>query len=153
MRRPRAIGLLFVLGLALTGCGGNDAPQGRWEGFSQSADWLLAVRLQVDKGNVIRATALSLNVDGVSLPRRMELTREIRAALPDQWGSAPAGKIDFKDNVITKAGGFAPLFVYDPKTQTMTFQFYAGGRLTERVKLHLVRQFAGAQAQITGWQR
>jgi hypothetical protein len=144
MKRPQAVGLVLVLSLAIAGCGGGDAPQGRWEGFSQSANWLVAVRLQVDKGNVIRATALSVGVDGVSLPRRMELTRQIKSALPQQWPMAPVGQIDFKDNIITKAGGFAPLFVYDPRSQTMTFQFYAGGRLTERVKLHPVRQFAGA---------
>lgn len=142
MRRPRVFGLVVLLTLTLAGCGKGDAPQGRWEGYSQSSQWLVAVRLQVDKGNVIHSTALSVNVAGVSLTRRMELAREIKSALTRQWPMAAAGEVDFKDNVITKAGGYAPLFVYDPKSHAMTFQFYAGGRLTERVKLHPVRQFA-----------
>jgi hypothetical protein len=140
---PRTFGLILTLTLALAGCGDTTAPAGRWEGFAQSAKWLIAVRLQVDKGNVIHATALSVSVDGVTLPRRMELTSKIRTALVDQWPMAVKGKIDFKNNTITKAGGYAPLFVYEPKSQTMTFNFYAGGRLTERVKLFPVRQFAG----------
>jgi hypothetical protein len=139
---PRTIAVLATLALAFAGCGSSEAPAGRWEGFSQSAKWLVAVRLQVDRGNVVHATALSLNIDGVSLPQRVKLTAKIKAALVDQWPMAVAGKIDFKNNTITKAGGYAPLFVYDPKRRTMTFSFYAGGRLTERIKLYPVREFA-----------
>lgn len=141
MTAPRTFALLIAL-LVLTGCGDSNAPAGRWEGFSQSAKWLIAVRLQVDKGNVIHATALSVSVDGASLPRRMELTSKIKASLIAQWPMAVEGKIDFKDNTITKAGGYAPLFVHDPKSRQMTFNFYAGGRLTERVKLFPVKTFA-----------
>ena len=142
MTAPRTLALLVMLALSLTGCGDSNAPAGRWEGFSQSANWLVAVRLQVDKGNVIHATALSVSVDGVSLPRRLELTGKIKTSLVAQWPMAVEGKIDFKDNTITKAGGYAPLFLYDPKSKAMTFNFYAGGRLTERIKLHPVKTFA-----------
>jgi hypothetical protein len=140
MRRPQIAAL--VLALALTGCGPAEAPPGRWEGHSQSAKWLVAVRLQVDKGNIIHATALSVGVDGVSLPRRLELQTKIKATLIEQWPDAAEGKIDFKNNTITKAGGVAPLFVYDPKSNAMTFNFYAGGRLTERIKLYPIKAFA-----------
>jgi len=139
---PRTLGLLVALVLTLTGCGDSNAPSGRWEGFSQSAKWLIAVRLQVDKGNVIHATALSVSVDGASLPRRLELTGKIKDSLAAQWPMAVEGKIDFKDNTITKAGGYAPLFLYDPKSHGMTFNFYAGGRLTEKIKLFPVKTFA-----------
>jgi hypothetical protein len=142
MTRPHPLAFLLTLALALAGCGDTTAPVGRWEGFAQTAKWLVAVRLQVDKGNVIHATALSVSVDGSPLPKRVELTRKIKTALVDQWPMAVEGKIDFKDNTITKAGGYAPLFVYDPKSKGMTFNFYAGGRLSERVKLYPVRQFA-----------
>jgi hypothetical protein len=136
------LGVLLAAALALTGCGEGEAPAGRWEGFSQSAKWLVAVRLQVDRGNVIHATALSVSVDGAALPKRIALTTRIKAALIEQWPMAVEGKIDFRNNTITKAGGYAPLFVYDPKVKTMTFNFYAGGRLTERIKLYPVRAFA-----------
>jgi hypothetical protein len=142
MTRPAILGLMTALALTLTGCGDASAPAGRWEGFSQSAKWLVAVRLQVDKGNVIHATALSVSVDGVSLPKRLELTNKIKASLVAQWPMAVEGKIDFKDNTITKAGGYAPLFLYDPKSHAMTFNFYAGGRLTEKIKLYPVKSFA-----------
>jgi hypothetical protein len=126
----------------LAGCGDTQAPQGRWEGFSESAKWLVAVRLQVDAKNLIHATALSVSVEGVALPRRVELTRKIKSTLLQEWPRATIGKVDYKDGTLTKAGGYAPLFVYEPKSQTMTFYFYAGGRLTERIKLYPVREFA-----------
>lgn len=141
MTGPRTL-LALALALFLAGCGDAAAPQGRWEGFSQSPKWLVAVRLQIDKGNVIHATALSVNVQGAELPKRIELTVKIKERLIDQWPMAVEGEIDFKDNVITKAGGYAPLFVFDPKSHAMTFNFYAGGRLTEKIKLYPVRQFA-----------
>ncbi len=147
MGRPRTIGVIAGLALALAllaGCGNSQAPAGRWEGFSESAHWLLAVRLQVDPGNVIRSTALSVSVDDVSLPRRLALTDKIKAALVAQWPMATVGKVDYADDTITKAGGVAPLFVFDPKSRTMTFYFFAGGKLTERIKLYPVKAFAGA---------
>ena len=147
MGRPRTIGVIAGLALALTllaGCGNTQAPAGRWEGFSESAHWLIAIRLQVDPGNVIHSTALSVSVDGISLARRMALTGKIKSALVEQWPRATIGKVDFKDATITKAGGYAPLFVFDPKSRTMTFYFYAGGKLTERIKLYPVKTFADA---------
>jgi hypothetical protein len=145
MRRAQIYRLAVLgLALALTACGATEAPPGRWEGFADTPKWLLAVRLQVDPGNVIHATALSVDVDGVSLPRRVELSRKIKATLVQQWPDAVEGKVDYKDGVVTKAGGYAPLFTFDPKTRNMTFHFYAGGRLTDRIKLYPVRTFAGS---------
>ena len=145
MHKPRTIG--FIIALALTwasACGDTQAPPGRWEGFSQSAEWLVAVRLQVDPGNTIHSTALSVGIEGVTLPRRLELTRKIRETLVAQWPDAVVGKIDYRDGTITRAGGVAPLFVFDRKSGSMTFHFYAGGKLTEKIKLYPVKFFAEA---------
>ena len=145
MSRPRTIGFIAALALSwLTACGDTQAPAGRWEGFSESQDWLVAVRLQVDPGNTIHSTALSVSVDGVSLPRRLDLTHKIKATLVEKWPEAVVGKVDFNDETITKAGGYAPLFVFDPKSRGMTFYFYAGGKLTEKIKLYPVKQFEPA---------
>jgi hypothetical protein len=133
--------IVVSIAFLLTSCGVSDAPTGRWEGFSQSANWVVAIRLQVDKGNVIHATALSIQVAGTSLPERVSLTQKVRAMLPSEWKHAPIGKIDFKENIITRAGGFAPLFVYDPKRRTMLFNFYAGGKLTEHIRMYPVKEF------------
>lgn len=147
MARPLGFGSIAALSLALAflaGCGSGEAPTGRWEGFSESAHWLLAVRLQVDPGNTIHSTALSVSIDGASLPRRMELQSRIKSMLAEQWPHATIGKVDYQDHTITKAGGVAPLFVFEPKSGTMTFYFFANGKLTERIKLYPVRAFADA---------
>ena len=145
MSRPHTIGFIAALALSLlTACSGSQAPQGRWEGFSESADWLIAVRLQVDPGNNIHSTALSVSVEGISLPRRLELARRIRTTLVEEWPASVVRKVDYKNGTLTKAGGFAPLFVFDPKTGVMMFQFYGGGKLTERIKLYPVKYFAEA---------
>ncbi|MCE9522798.1 MAG: hypothetical protein K8S25_10245 [Alphaproteobacteria bacterium] len=143
MTRPRAVGFIAALMLSLlTACGDGQAPAGRWEGFSASGEWLVAARLQVDPGNTIHATALSVNVGGISLPRRLELTSKIKATLIAQWPKAVVGKVDYKDRTITHAGGVAPLFTFDPKSGSMTFYFYAGGKLTEKIRLYPVAHFS-----------
>jgi len=139
-----SLGKAIFLGLILTllsGCSSEQAPVGRWEGFLDSNDWIIGVRLQVEDGNAIRATALSVDVTGASLPERADNARAIKRALPEQWKTATRGNIDFRRNILTRRGGNAPLFVYHPETGAMTFNFYARGKLTKRVKLRPVENF------------
>ena len=140
MGRLRPYSLIALL-LALTSCGDTQAPTGRWEGFIESPTWAIAVRLQVDEGNVIRASALSANIDGMSLPAKFEAERQLKTALKDGWPKAVRGQVDFHDDTMTRTGGVAPLFVFEPRSRTMTFYFYAGGKLTEKVVCLPVEQF------------
>lgn len=139
--RNTSLPFVAMLSLLLASCGASEAPLGRWEGVSESTNWLVAVRLQVDPGNVIHSTALSINVSDTALPERAMLSDKIRSMLPDEWERATSSKVDFVNNVIRRAGGFAPMFVYDPGKGTMTFNFYGGGKHAEHVKLHPVKNF------------
>lgn len=139
-RFARIIAIAIAV-LTLSACGKEEAPVGRWEGFSKSANWIVAVRLQVDKGNVIHATALSIQVKDTSLPERLSLANKVKRMLPLEWEHAVRGKVDFRDNILRRSGGVAPLFVYKPKDRSMIFNFYAGGKLTEHVRLHPVKNF------------
>lgn len=130
-----------VLLLTLTACGDGQAPTGRWEGFIDSPSWIVVVRLEVQDGNRIRASALSAQVEGMTLPAKFDTARELKAAMTTQWRDAVRGQVDFKDNTMTRAGHVAPLFVYDQTKRTMTFYFYAGGKLTEKVICLPVEQF------------
>lgn len=141
MTRLMKIAAVAVAVLALTACGTEEAPVGRWEGYSESANWIVAVRLQVDKENVIHATALSIQVKDTTLPERLNLTNKIKRMLPLEWEHAVRGKVDFRNNILRRAGGVAPLFVFKPQDRSMTFNFYAGGKLTEHVRLHPVKNF------------
>ena len=132
---------LAVCLLLLASCGNTQAPAGRWQGFIESPNWAIAVRLQVEDGNAIRASALSTGIDGMSLPAKFEAERQIKAALKDQWPKAARGQVDFQNDTMTRAGGVAPLFVFEPRSRTMTFYFYAGGKLTEKVVCLPVEHF------------
>jgi hypothetical protein len=137
------IALTLLCLLALTACGGeSDTPKGRWEGFSESPAWQIAVRLELKKDGEMRASALSALVDGADLPRRHQLEQELKQGIKDQWSAVPKTDIDFNGNTITRKGGYAPIFVYEPGARAMVFHFYAGGKLTEKVTLRPVETFA-----------
>ena len=115
--------------LLVVSCSNTDAPAGRWEGFIDSPTWIIVVRLEVSGGNNIRASALSANVDGMTLPNKFEAARQLKAAMRQQWPQAVRGRVDFHDNTLTRTDHVAPLFVFDERKRTMTFYFYAGGKL------------------------
>jgi hypothetical protein len=133
--------LIGTILLLLAACSQQQAPVGRWEGYLEDTDWIIAVRLQVNEGNTIYATALSLEVSGMSGASRLENTQTLLQTLPERWKEATPGEIDFSNNILRRKGGIAPLFVYEPSGNTMTFHFYAGGKLTRRVSLRPVRTF------------
>lgn len=134
---------LIILAIAcLTGCGESEAPKGRWEGFAESHDWLIAVRLEMQKGNMMRASALSAHIAGTDLPRRRDLEQELRQGMKDQWSAVPKTGVSFTGNTITRQKGYAPLFIHQPASNAMVFHFYAGGKLTEKVTLRPVETFA-----------
>ncbi|MFN8947865.1 MAG: hypothetical protein ACK6DM_11340 [Alphaproteobacteria bacterium] len=133
--------LIGTILLLLAACSQQQAPAGRWEGYLEDTEWIIAVRLQVNEGNTIYATALSLDVSAMSNAARMENTQTLLQTLPEQWKEATPGEIDFSNNILRRKGGVAPLFVHEPSSNTMTFHFYAGGKLTRRVPLRPVEAF------------
>jgi hypothetical protein len=135
--------LLAPLFLLLASCGDAQAPTGYWEGFIDSPSWIIVVRLQVEEGNRIRASALSAGVDGMTLPDKFTVARQLKTEMQKQWPQAVRGEVDFHGNTMTRAGHVAPLFVYDERRRTMTFYFYAGGKLAEKVLCIPVEKFAG----------
>lgn len=138
LHKAALLGLIIWL---LAACSGRMAPVGRWEGYLEDSDWIIAVRLQVNDGNTIYATALSLDVTGMSNAARLRNAETIKTTLRDQWEAANLGEIEFSNNILTRKGGVAPLFVYEPSNKTMSFHFYAGGKLTRRVLLLPVKNF------------
>jgi hypothetical protein len=140
MTQRFALILLTLIGLAA--CRESDGLKGRWEGYSESQDWLIAARLELQKDGEMRASALSALVSDADLPRRHQLEDELRRGIKDQWTAVTKTDIEFKGNTITRKAGYAPLFVYEPRTQSMVFHFYAGGKLTEKVTLRPVKTFA-----------
>jgi hypothetical protein len=140
MARILCLALACLLGLAA--CSEPAAPPGRWEGFSESPDWLIAVRLELQPNNTMRASALTALVTDADLPRRYALEQELKTGMKAQWPSVTKTDIDFNGKSITRREGYAPIFVYEPNSRAMIFHFYAGGKLTEKVTLRPVGNFA-----------
>ena len=134
--------LVAPLLLLISACGPSEAPVGHWEGFLDSPTWIIVVRLEVQGGNNIRASALSAEVDGMTLPNKFEAAKQLQTAMRKQWPQAVRGRVDFHDNTLTRTDHVAPLFVFDERRRTMTFYFYAGGKLAEKVVCIPVEHFA-----------
>jgi hypothetical protein len=133
---------IAALSLLLSACGDSNAPQGRWQGFQSSPSWIIAVRMEMQPDNRMKASALSANVDGASLPRRFELEGELQTAVRAQWNAAQISQMEYVGNTVTRKKGYAPVFVYEPRSQKMIFHFYAGGKLAETVALSPVKTFS-----------
>jgi hypothetical protein len=138
----RLLCLALVCLFGLTACREPTAPPGRWEGYSESQNWLIAVRLELHADEKMRASALSALVSGADLPRRYELEQHLKDGMKRQWSSVAETPISFDGNAITRKDGYAPIFVYEPISRAMVFHFYAGGKLTEKVTLRPVNTFA-----------
>lgn len=134
--------LVILATLSLASCGESEAPIGRWEGFSESQNWLIAVRLEMQKNNEMKASALSAFVGDVELPQRHAFETELRDGMKSQWKDVTRTDVAFHANTITQKKGYAPLFVYQADSNSMVFHFYAGGKLTEKVTLRPVAAFS-----------
>src|SRR5262245_35752873 len=113
--------LLAPMLLLVASCGNSQAPTGRWEGFIDSPTWIIVVRLEVMSENRIRASALSANVDGMTLPAKFAAAQQLKTAMKEQWPNAARGQVDYKGDTLSRAGHVAPLFKFDEKARTMTF--------------------------------
>jgi hypothetical protein len=133
---------IVAVSVILASCEDKGAPAGRWEGFGESQSWMIAVRLEMRPNNVMRASALSAMVAGWDLPSRHGMEKQLRQGMRDQWYAVTASEVSFRANTLTRKEGYAPLFVYEPRTGSMVFHFYAGGKLTEKVTLRPVETFA-----------
>jgi hypothetical protein len=134
--------VLILATFCLAACSKDESLKGRWEGFSESQNWLIAVRLEMTKPGQMRASALSALVTDADLPRRHALEQELRQGMKDQWSAVPQTDIAFTGNVVTRKEGYATLFVYEPASNAMVFHFYSGGKLTEKVTLRPIETFA-----------
>jgi hypothetical protein len=138
----RLVCLALVCVFALAACKEPAAPPGRWEGFSESQNWLIAVRLELNSDQTMKASALSALVANADLPQRYGLEQELKQGMKKQWSAVTKTDIGFDGNAITRKDGYAPIFVFEPRTRAMIFHFYAGGKLTEKVTLRPVETFA-----------
>ncbi len=128
--------------LTLTGCNG-EAPPGRWQGVIFDGHVIIAVRLEVQSGNLIRTSAPNLRADFARMNpgERIHAFKSVEAQLVRTWETVQPGKVEMSGGHITRKNGYATLFEYDESAGTMTFYFYGDGTLTHKVPMARVAEF------------
>lgn len=134
---------LVLLLAALAACGPGEAPVGRWQGAAFDGEWLIAVRLEIAPGNVVRVSAPNLHSDFARMgpAERERAWAAIVKTLDRQFAEAQPGAVEMSGDRITRAGGYAPLFERDGATGALVFCFYGNGALTHRIPLEPVTEF------------
>jgi hypothetical protein len=115
-------------------------PTGRWEGTYQSADTLIAARLEIDpKGSISVSAPDAMNTAGAE---RAVLKANLARDLAASWGRVQPRKMDFDGKVFRNPGGMAPQIEWDPDSHAMQLVIYLGTRPGIRVPLRAVKDFS-----------
>ncbi|HEY1707746.1 MAG TPA: hypothetical protein VGG10_05740 [Rhizomicrobium sp.] len=138
----RAPFLALVAVVLLTGCTRHPPPQGRWEGTYDTAEAMVAARVEIDdKGNV-RITAPNAEDVGDNEDSRAAMRQNLAAGLATGWNSVEPRPMDFDGHVFRKPGGIAPQMIWDAKAKQMSIVVYLGVKEPIRFKLQSVDDFS-----------
>lgn len=143
MRTAAAAILFWLCLLGLFACSHAKPPVGRWEGKYDSADIIVAVRLQIDaSGNVYLSAPDALDFPAVSDEQRQAMHDRLARRLADAWGDVPARQFEFDGSTFRKPDGIAPQMEWDAASRQMTVIVYLERRPGIRVPLHAVTDFS-----------
>lgn len=132
----------FCLALA-AGCSSNSRPPaGRWEGTYETADVMIAARLEIDTSGNIFVSAPDARNFGDSPEARAAIRQNLAQGLASGWSDIRPRIFDYDGKVFRKPGGFAPQFEWDPGSKIMTLDVYFGRRSAIRIPLHAVKDFS-----------
>ena len=137
MRLPA---LIFALGCALfaSACSEPKTPEGRWEGVYESADTMMAARLEIDAQGEVRVSAPDLlEIQDASEETRVAMRERLAQELRTKWDEVAPRKMDFDGDTFRKPGGVAPQMEWDGDKMTLVAYFGANPAL--RIPLKKVR--------------
>ncbi|NWH09488.1 MAG: hypothetical protein HXY22_12750 [Alphaproteobacteria bacterium] len=140
----RFIAIMCLTALAawgLTGCERESVPTGKWQGSYYDGEWLIAVRIELMPGDVIRVSAPMLKADFAHMQQREreQAWIAIQRSLDRQFREAAPGAVKRQGSEIIRRDGYAPLFEIDGNA--LIFMFYSNGFLTHRIPLQKVAAF------------
>lgn len=138
----RSVLAIMLTALVLCGCSGKMPPAGRWEGTYESADTLVAARLQINsKGEVFVSAPDATNIGSVTGADRGALRQRLAQGLATAWSDVPARRYDYDGTTFRKPGGIAPQMEWRASDNSMTMYVYLGTD-TVKVPLHPVQDFS-----------
>jgi hypothetical protein len=136
----RIAALAVLIALALAACSHPKPPAGRWEGTYESADTMLAARLEIEDDGQVRVSAPDLLDVG---PDERDAARgKLAADLASDWDRVAPRKMDFDGETFRKPGGIAPQIVWKAKSKQMWLVVYLGTRPGLRIAMREVGDFS-----------
>jgi hypothetical protein len=142
MRAFRAVIVAVICLATACGCARHTPPTGRWEGTYESADTMIAARLQIDpKGQIFVSAPDATAIAGYSADDRAALRQRLAQGLAAGWAEVDARKYVFDGRVFRKPGGIASQIEWHRATNAMTLYVYLGTQ-SIHVPLRPVKDFS-----------
>ncbi len=133
----RSVVAIILTALVLCGCSGKTPPTGRWEGTYESADTLIAARMEINsKGDVFVSAPDATNVGDRAATRQ-----SLAQGLASGWSDVPPRHYDYDGSTFRKPGGIAPQMEWHSSDNGITIYVYL---VTDTIKvpLHPVKDFS-----------
>jgi hypothetical protein len=142
MRNP-ILRASLAAALLLAACAKTPAPAGKWEGLYEDDGLIVAVRLEIDDGGIIRVSAPNAVMEkrNPSRAEREEIRADLTMRLDRSWPSVRPLPLEFDGEAFRKPGGVAPQLEWDSRAAQMTMIYYSAARPSVRVKLERVEEF------------
>lgn len=134
---------VFFAAFGLMACSPDRPPAGRWEGTFESADTLIAARLEIEKDGTIYLTAPdAVDATASDADARAGIRQRLADGLATAWNNVAPRKMDFDGEVFRKPGGVAPQMIWNASAKRMTVVIYPGTRPALRIAMHAVGDFS-----------
>jgi hypothetical protein len=136
--------LAFVVAaLVLSSCSHPAPPPGRWEGTYESADALLAARVEIGADGGVRVSAPDLEgIDNLSADDLAAAKQKLADGLASGWDNVAPRQFDFDGSTFRKPGGIAPQMKWDANAKQMTLVVYIGRNPSVDIPLRAVSDFS-----------
>jgi len=142
--RTLSTGLVVCLCLAFAfACSAPKPPSGRWEGTYESAQTMIASRLEIDKNGLIYVSAPdALDITASDDAGREVIRQRLAMGLAEGWSEVTPRTLDFDGKVFRKPGGIAPQMEWNPDTRQMSLIVYPGTQASIRIEMRAVKDFS-----------
>jgi hypothetical protein len=128
--------------LILAACSKPHPPEGRWEGGYAGNGVLVAARVEILPGGLVKVSAPDITNLQDARPERLRAIREeLAAGLVAAWDTVVPRPFDFDGKVFRKPGEFAPQMEWDKASNQMTLQLYIGANPALPIPLRPVDGF------------